>query len=153
PWPGLSRPRLRCNLRRAEGVDGRDKPGQGGSGRCATRAVYNRCLFPGQPCVRGAGEGDPACQGWWVRVLVQPLAGNRDAVQQAAFAVIIVDGEMPGRAVVPERERPFPPLETAGELGPHRVAVEIIEQRARLVLGPAIESHGKPRIDVKRLAA
>src|SRR5215472_9060230 len=58
----------------------------------------------------------------------QLLPRDRDAVQQAAFAVIVVDREVPGRAVVPEGEGPFPPLETAGEFGPHRVAVEVVEQ-------------------------
>src|SRR5437588_246042 len=82
----------------------------------------------------------------------QPPAGDRDAVQEAALAMIIVDCEMPGRAVVPESERAFPPLEAAGEFGPHRVAVEKVEQRAGFFLGPAVKAHGKPRIDVKRLA-
>src|SRR5437763_10395295 len=57
----------------------------------------------------------------------QLLAGDRDAVQQAALAVIIVAREVTGRAVVPKRQRALPPLETAGEFRPHRVAVEIVE--------------------------
>src|ERR1700730_6171929 len=96
---------------------------------------------------------DPARRAGWVRASAQLLACDRDAVQEAAFAVVVVDREVPGRAVVPKAERAFPPLEAAGEFGPHRVAVEIIEQRARLLLGPALEAHGEPRIDVKRLAA
>src|ERR1700730_5085651 len=101
---------------------------------------------------RGRGGTQPARAGW-VRASAQLLACDRDAVQEAAFAVVVVDREVPGRALAQKAEGPFPPLEAAGEFGPHRVAVEIIEQRARLLLGPALEAHGEPRIDVKRLAA
>ena len=45
------------------------------------------------------------------------------------------------------------PLEAAGELGPHRMAVEVVEQRARFLLGPALEAQGEARVDIERLAA
>ena len=78
---------------------------------------------------RGAGEGDPPRRAGWAKASVQLLARNRDAVQEAAFAMIIVDCEVPGRAVVPKGQRAFPPLETAGELRPHSVAVQVVQQR------------------------
>src|ERR1700720_3501531 len=115
------------------------------------------------PASLRSGGTQPARAGWVRaatgssaedrRSLAQLLACDRDAVQEAAFAVVVVDREVAGRAVAQKAERAFPPLEAAGEFGPDRVTVEIIEQRARLLLGPALEAHGEPRIDVKRLAA
>src|SRR6266700_2331263 len=60
---------------------------------------------------------------------------------------------MPGRAVVPECERTLAPMKAAGELRAYRVGVEIFEQWARLLLGPAVEAHGKAWVDVESLAA
>ena len=52
---------------------------------------------------------------------------DRDAVQEAALAVIVVDREVPGRAVVPQREGTRAPVEAAGEFRPHRMLVEILQ--------------------------
>src|SRR5437762_4318326 len=78
---------------------------------------------------------------------------DRDAVQEAALAVIVVEREVPGRAIVPQRQRALPPMEAAGEFGADRVAVEIVEERARLVIGPAVKAQRKAGVDVERLAA
>src|SRR5438445_10654311 len=78
---------------------------------------------------------------------------DRDAVQQAALAVIVVDREMPGRAVVPQRQRALAPVKAAGEFGTDRVAIEIVEERARLVLTPAVKAQRKAGVDIERRAA
>src|SRR5215471_10111663 len=83
------------------------------------------------------------------RASVELPALDCDAVQEAAFALVVVDRVVPGRAVVPEGERAFPPLEAAGEFGPDRVPVEVVEQRARFLIGPAIEANRESRIDVE----
>src|ERR1700730_1771584 len=74
-------------------------------------------------------------------------------MEQAALAVVVVDREVPGRAVVPEGERAFAPVEAAGEFRPDRVPIEILEQWSRFLLAPAIETQGETRVDVERLAA
>src|SRR5579863_8268335 len=88
-----------------------------------------------------------------VRGSVERRALDCDAVQQAALAVIVVDREVPGRAVVPQRERPLAPMKPAGEFGPCRVMVEVIEERARLFLGPAVKAQREARVDVEGAAA
>src|SRR5271163_741027 len=74
-------------------------------------------------------------------------------MQEATLAMIVVDRKVPGRAVVPEGERAFAPMEAAGKLGPHRMPVEVFEQRARFLVGPAVEAQGETRVDIERLAA
>src|SRR3954453_22079739 len=80
---------------------------------------------------------------------LQRAALDCDTVHQPALAVIVVDREMPGRAVVPQRQRPLPPVEAAGEFGPYRVPVEVAEQRPGLLVAPALEAERKARIDVE----
>src|SRR5579863_4068000 len=84
---------------------------------------------------------------------VERRALDRDAVQQAALAVIVVDREVPGRAVVPQRQRALAPMKAAGEFGPRRVAIEVLEQRSRLLLGPALEPQREAGVDIKRATA
>src|SRR6266478_2636607 len=78
---------------------------------------------------------------------------DRDAMQQATLAMIVVQCEMPGRAVVPQRQRALAPMKAAGEFGPRRVPVEGVEQRTRLLLGPAVKPEREARVDVERAAA
>src|SRR4029077_861949 len=84
---------------------------------------------------------------------VERRALDRDAVQEAPLAVIVVQREMPGRAVVPQRQRALAPAEAAGEFRPRRMPVQIFEQRPRLLVGPALETQGEAGIDVERLPA
>ena len=60
---------------------------------------------------------------------------------------------MPRRPVVPERHRALAPAEAASVLRSHRVDVEIVEERSRLLLGAAFEPHREFRVDVQRFAA
>src|SRR2546430_1834959 len=83
---------------------------------------------------------------------MQGRALDRDAMQQAALAVIVVDREMPGRAVVPQRQRALAPMKAAGKFGPRRVMVEVIEQRPRFLLGPTVKPQREARIDIERAA-
>src|SRR5690606_24029313 len=77
----------------------------------------------------------------------QRLALNRDAVHFAAMAVIIVAGEVPGRAVIPECDRPRAPHKLMRELRPHAMRVELHQQRTRFLHRPAVETHGESGID------
>src|SRR5207302_7425750 len=86
-------------------------------------------------------------------VLVERCALDRDAVQEAPLALVIVEREMPGRAVVPQGQRALAPPEAAGEFRPRRVPVQVVEERARLFVRPALEAQCKAGIDVERLAA
>src|SRR5439155_24555316 len=53
----------------------------------------------------------------------------------------------------PRGARALPPVEAAGEFGAHGVAVEIVEEGARLVVGPAVKAQRKAGVDIERLAA
>lgn len=81
------------------------------------------------------------------------LALDRDAVHQAAVAVIVVHGVMPGGAVVPEGDGAIGPLEAVGVFRADRMLIEIIEQWLAFGIAPAVEAQREPRIDVERLAA
>src|SRR6266849_9477740 len=85
-----------------------------------------------------------------VGLSVQGRALDRDAMQEATLAVIVVDREMPGRAVIPQRQRALAPMKAAGEFGPRRVLVEIVEQRTRLLLGPAVKPQREAGVDIER---
>ena len=82
----------------------------------------------------------------------QRYAADRDAVHQALFALIVVDGVVPGGAVVPEGDRTFAPLEAAGEFRPHGMGIEIVKQRLALEGIPAFEMGGEGGVHIKRLA-
>ena len=69
---------------------------------------------------------------------VQRHAFERDPVHQAPLAVVVVQGVVPGRAVVPERDRAFFPME-AGSSAPGRwragrgsAAADAIRRRSSL---------------------
>src|SRR5258708_5997462 len=83
----------------------------------------------------------------------RPIAGEGDAMHDAAMPVIVVDRIVLGRAIVPEGERSRRPAEAASEFRPHLVAEEEIEQRCALRLAHALEADGVGDIDVERLAA
>src|SRR5262244_4035753 len=57
-----------------------------------------------------------------------------------------------GAAVVPEGEGARLPLEATGELEPNLVVEQMVEQRATLLLGPALEVRGVAHVDVERAA-
>src|SRR6185312_817443 len=59
------------------------------------------------------------------------------AAHVAALAGIVVQGEVPDGAVVPEGHRAGPPGEAAGEGLVARVLEQEVEQRLRLATGPA----------------
>src|SRR5260370_36081943 len=88
-----------------------------------------------------------------VGLSVQGRALDRDAMQEATLAVIVVDREVPGRAVVPQRQRALAPMKAAGEFGPRRVLVEIVEQRTRRLLGPAVKPQREAAAGIDRAAA
>src|ERR1700682_2146636 len=58
-----------------------------------------------------------------LRRSVERCALDRDAVQQTPLAVIIIEREVPGRAVVPQRQRALAPAEAAGGFGRGRLPV------------------------------
>src|SRR5690242_14467691 len=74
-------------------------------------------------------------------------------MHQAAFAMIVVDGKVPGRAIVPEGDRALAPLEAGVELRLCGVGIEIIEQGPAFVFGPAFEMCREGRVHIERLAA
>src|SRR5262245_14056264 len=69
------------------------------------------------------------------------VALDRDPVHDAALAVIVVESVVLGATVVPDRQRARFPAEAASELGPHKVALEIVEQRLALRNAHIIESN------------
>src|SRR5215831_12909580 len=77
---------------------------------------------------------------------------DRDPVHDAALAVIVVKRVVLGAAVVPDRQRARFPAEATGELGPHKVVFEIVEQRLALLNGHTIEPNCVRR-DIERFAA
>src|SRR5271170_4315914 len=86
-------------------------------------------------------------------LLMKWRAFDCDAVQKAAFTLIIVDRKMPCGTVVPQRQGAYAPVEPTGELGAHRMPVQIVEQCVRLVVAPSLEAQRKAGIDIERLAA
>src|SRR3569832_1231338 len=82
----------------------------------------------------------------------RPIAGEGDAMHDAALSMIIVDRVVLGRAIVPEGERARRPAETAGEFRPHLMMEEEIAQRRALRLAHVLEANGMRDVDVKRLA-
>ena len=101
------------------------------------------------PC-RNSGTGEREAE---VAISVERFAADGDAMQQAAFAVIIVGGIVPCGAIIPEGDGSIAPLEAAGEFGPRGMLVEILEERLALFHRPAFETDGEGGIDVERLAA
>src|SRR6266567_3755272 len=83
----------------------------------------------------------------------RPIAGQGNAMHDAAMPVIVVDRIVLGRAIVPEGERSLRPAEAAGEFRPRLMAEEDIEQRRALRLAHALEADGVGGIDIERLAA
>ena len=83
--------------------------------------------------------------------LHRPVAFDGDPVARAGVRPVVPHGAVLGAAVVPERDRPGPPAEPAGELRPRLVAEEIVEQRRALLLRHAVEAHGMADVDVERL--
>src|SRR6185437_4487876 len=75
---------------------------------------------------------------------------QRDSMHQTTFAVIVVDGEVPGRAIVPEGDRTLAPLEAGVELRLRGVGIEIAEQGPAFIFGPALETRREGRIHVER---
>src|SRR3954468_18481732 len=71
---------------------------------------------------------------------LERAAGDGDAVHQAALAVIVVGGVVPGGAVVPKGDGAFAPAEAAGEFGPGGVTVEMLEQRPAVLGRPVLEA-------------
>src|SRR5579872_1101474 len=86
------------------------------------------------------------------RASARRVAGKRNAMHDAAEAVIVVDRIVLCRAVVPEGERAVLPAKAAGEFGTGLVAVEKCQKRCALRLGHSGKSHRMRGIDVKRLA-
>src|ERR1044072_1097752 len=75
---------------------------------------------------------------------------DRDAMHQAALALVVVQGVVPGRAIVPEGDRALGPGEAGLELRPRRMGVEEVEQRLALPRGPSFEMGGEVAVDVER---
>src|SRR5438128_1801743 len=71
-------------------------------------------------------------------------------MHQAALALIVIERIMPGRAIVPERNRALLPAEARLEFGARGVLAEVIEQRLALLRGPAFEVRRERRVDVER---
>src|SRR5215468_1147303 len=78
---------------------------------------------------------------------------DRDAVEEPTLAGIVVERIVPSAAIVPEGQRPRAPLESAGELRPCRMLVEVLQERTRLLVGPVDEADGEGRINVEGLAS
>src|SRR6185437_3390618 len=125
----MSRPRPRISSRRACG---------------APMARWN-----GKRCCASSTASIPATRPESAR----HVAGQRDAVHDAAIAVIVVDRVVLRRAIVPEGERTCLPVEAAGEVGLHLVAEEEVEDRRALLLAHADKAQRVAAIDVERLAA
>src|SRR6516165_10103554 len=68
------------------------------------------------------------------------ISGQRDAVHDAAEAMVIIDRVVKRTAVVPKRGRAGLPVEATGELGSHLMHEQILEQRLALRLGHADEA-------------
>src|SRR5258708_27067735 len=81
------------------------------------------------------------------------IAGERDAMHDAAMPMIVIDRVVLGRAVVPEGERSRRPAKTAGEFRPHLMAKEKSEKRRALRRAHALEADRVSDIDVGRPAA
>ena len=77
----------------------------------------------------------------------QPNPFDGNAMHQPPRAVIVVDGIVPGGAVIPEGDRALAPLEAAAEFGAGGVAVEVIQQWPAFVGGPAFEVQGEAGVD------
>src|SRR5256885_6737933 len=82
----------------------------------------------------------------------RPIAGEGDAVHDAALSMIVVDRIVQGGAIVPEGERARRPAEAAGEFRPHLMTEKEIEQRRALRLAHPLEASGVRNVDVERLA-
>src|SRR5215471_4602263 len=67
--------------------------------------------------------------------LARPVAGEGDAVHDAALALVVVDRVMLGAAIVPERDRADLPAEAAGEFRTLVVREQILQQRCALLFG------------------
>ena len=52
------------------------------------------------------------------RLSRQALSLDGNAVHQAAFAVVVVEGPMPRRPIIPKDNRPGPPFKSIGKFGP-----------------------------------
>src|SRR2546423_1192164 len=76
------------------------------------------------------------------RALIRRLqrhALDRDAMHQAALALIVIQRIVPGCPVIPEGDRAFLPFEPGLKFRPRRVLAEEIKQRLALLRGPAFE--------------
>src|SRR5579862_908807 len=83
----------------------------------------------------------------------RPVAVDRDAVHDAALAVIIVERVMLHAAIVPERDRAPLPAEAAGEFRLDRVLVEEIQQGPAFLDRHVLEADGEVAVDVEPLAS
>src|SRR5688572_3039450 len=88
----------------------------------------------------------------WMR-LYGPVAAHLHAVHEALKLPDVVDRDMHGAAVVPDRDRAGLPAEAAGELGARRVPPEELEQRRALLGRHPGETLRVGPIDEQRLAA
>src|SRR5436190_1466837 len=110
--------------------------GDKGQRRCRAnrpRPDLPRPPSPVRATARRVGYGT-CCSALMCRLQRDTL--DRDAMHQAAFALVIVQRIVPGRSVVPECDRAFLPFEAGLEFRPRSVLVEEIQERLALALGP-----------------
>src|ERR1043166_9659942 len=112
------------------------------SARAAARLVMSAATTI-SPRARRAWPLPSVC-----RLQGNPL--NRDPVHQPALAVVIVERIVPGRPIVPERDRAFLPFEPRLEFRPCGVLVQVIQKRPALLFGPTFEVRGEVAVDIKR---
>src|SRR5689334_23160822 len=84
---------------------------------------------------------------------VDGVAADLRAAHDAAIRAGVVDGQVLGAAVVPERDGAVRPAEAAGELRPVAVLQKILQKRAAFRLGPALEADRVGAVDEQALAA
>ena len=78
-----------------------------------------------------------------------PQALDSDAMHEAALAVVVVEGVVPGASVVPERHRPLAPGKAQGAFGYRRVLVEKFEQCEGFRRRPTLYADRESRIHVE----
>jgi len=100
------------------------------------------------PAIKARHAGSRGCPPGGSTGGFERYAFQGDAVHQPALALIVVDGLVPGAAVVPEGDGAVRPAEAAGVLRLGGVGVEELQERLALFLAPAVDADGEVRVDV-----
>ena len=81
------------------------------------------------------------------------VARNLNAPHNATIPVAVINSDVFGAAIIPERHRSLAPAETASEFRPGPPIHEVIKQRRTLLFSHAFEADGVRPVAVKTFSA